>query len=141
MTYAEKLKSPKWQKKRLEILSRDEFTCKLCGDTEETLHVHHLKYEKGKHPADIDSKHLITYCAECHQIVEANKHLIFKKIIKRYRNEKDKREAILHCFALNFLMDEKVYLYYLRTDGKYTESPQFDQDTIIYIKEILDNLE
>jgi 5-methylcytosine-specific restriction endonuclease McrA len=32
-TYSELLKSPKWQKKRLEIMSRDKFTCKKCGDT------------------------------------------------------------------------------------------------------------
>ena len=32
MNYSEQLKSPKWQKKRLEIMQRDKFTCQLCGD-------------------------------------------------------------------------------------------------------------
>lgn len=43
-TYSEKLKSPKWQKKRLEILQRDEFTCQHFNDKENTLHVHHIAY-------------------------------------------------------------------------------------------------
>ncbi len=30
MTYAEQLKDPRWQKRRLEILQRDEWRC-LCG--------------------------------------------------------------------------------------------------------------
>ena len=51
-TYSDKLKSPKWQKKRLEILQRDNFTCFNCGDTERTLHVHHESYIKGKEPWD-----------------------------------------------------------------------------------------
>ena len=68
-TYSEKLKDPRWQKKRLEILDRDSFTCKLCGDEETTLNVHHLKYT-GQYPWDIDSDFLITYCEDCHRMVE-----------------------------------------------------------------------
>ena len=44
MAYSEKLKNPKWQKKRLEILNRDNFTCIKCGDKETTLQIHHFKY-------------------------------------------------------------------------------------------------
>ena len=32
MGYSEKLKDPRWQKKRLEILERDNFRCQYCGD-------------------------------------------------------------------------------------------------------------
>jgi hypothetical protein len=65
MNYQEKLKSPKWQKKRLEILNRDNFTCCACGDTETELHVHHLKYV-GE-PYDAPNKSLQTLCKYCHQ--------------------------------------------------------------------------
>ena len=65
MTYAEKLKHPKWQRKRLEILQRDEFTCLKCRSTLKTLHVHHLSYSKGD-PWDIDNSQLVTVCYECH---------------------------------------------------------------------------
>jgi len=67
MRYAEKLKDPKWQKKRLEILKRDDWQCQNCGDKEETLHVHHKDYLPGKDPWDIPSEFLITLCAPCHE--------------------------------------------------------------------------
>lgn len=66
--YSEKLKSPKWQKKRLEILSRDNFSCQYCGDTEATLNVHHIAYSND--PWDVDNKLLITLCEGCHNIEE-----------------------------------------------------------------------
>ena len=69
-TYSEKLKDPRWQKKRLEILNRDEFACQKCGDTETTLHVHHKKYNSGE-PWDIGNDHLTTLCEFCHSIIEA----------------------------------------------------------------------
>lgn len=65
-TYSEKLKSPKWQKKRLEVLNRDDFTCQHCGDTETELHVHHLKYSGEPHEATLEN--LLTLCKDCHYI-------------------------------------------------------------------------
>ena len=49
-TYFKMLKSPKWQKKRLEVLEAAEFKCSNCGSSEKTLHIHHSYYEKGKAP-------------------------------------------------------------------------------------------
>lgn len=72
MDYSTKLKNPKWQKKRLEILNRDNFTCQSCFDTETTLHVHHLHYFPNKEPWDISSDYLITLCENCHQWEEEN---------------------------------------------------------------------
>lgn len=66
-SYSEKLKDPRWQKKRLEILSRDNFTCRLCGDNKETLHVHHLKYYHGREPWDYEGRILLTECESCHK--------------------------------------------------------------------------
>lgn len=73
MTYAEKLKDPRWQKKRLEILNRDNFTCTECGDDETELHIHHWLYEYGKDPYDYDESVLSTLCKWCHAVVECNK--------------------------------------------------------------------
>lgn len=64
--YFEKLKDPRWQKKRLKILERDNWSCQRCGENESTLHVHHKKYLPGKDPWDIPENLLITLCAECH---------------------------------------------------------------------------
>lgn len=70
MTYAEKLKDPRWQKKRLEILERDSFTCRHCGDKEKELHVHHAYYERGMDPWDYKDHMLFTLCKYCHDCIE-----------------------------------------------------------------------
>ena len=67
-TYSEKLKDPRWQKKRLEILERDKWMCKNCRSTDKTLHVHHRLYEKGVEPWETKNKYLVTLCDECHKI-------------------------------------------------------------------------
>lgn len=66
MDYKTKLKDPRWQKKRLEILVRDGFACCLCKDRESTLHVHHKTYQFGKDPWDYQSRNYVTLCEECH---------------------------------------------------------------------------
>jgi 5-methylcytosine-specific restriction endonuclease McrA len=68
MKYSEKLKDPRWQKKRLEVLNRDEFTCQMCGDKETTLHVHHIVYRKNAEPWESDEMELVTICADCHEV-------------------------------------------------------------------------
>ena len=65
-TYQERLLDPRWQKKRLAILNRDKWACRLCRNKEKTLHVHHLHYNPGKNPWDYPKKSLITLCCDCH---------------------------------------------------------------------------
>ena len=60
MNYSEQLKSPMWQKKRLEILNRDNFTCQDCGDTESQLQVHHKSYVFGNKVWEYDNDNLVT---------------------------------------------------------------------------------
>lgn len=67
MEYSEKLKDPRWQKKRLEVFNRDAWTCQKCYDDRGTLHAHHLNYRKGADPWDYDNEDLLTLCEECHQ--------------------------------------------------------------------------
>lgn len=68
MTYSEKLKDPRWQKKRLLVLERDNWTCRHCGDKSTELQVHHLKYNGN--PWDAKSEDLITVCKVCHAVEE-----------------------------------------------------------------------
>jgi len=65
--YAQKLRDPRWQKKRLEIMSRDKFTCRSCASTERTLNVHHLFYPKGAEPWECPDESLATLCELCHE--------------------------------------------------------------------------
>ncbi len=80
MTYQEQLKSPKWQKKRLEILERDNFTCSYCGSTEKQLHVHHGYYDKNVKLWDYEDETMHTLCYYCHNLsheyLEQLKHRI-----------------------------------------------------------------
>lgn len=89
MTYSEKLKSPKWQKKRLQILQRDDFKCQLCKSTENTLHIHHEMYENGREPWDYPDSVLKTLCYKCHSVVEFlkkhdNKYIVFSSVVHHY---------------------------------------------------------
>ena len=68
-TYWEKLQDPRWQRKRLEILQRDEFTCLKCGSTKDTLHVHHGYYERNTEPWEYPDDSLHTLCECCHSQV------------------------------------------------------------------------
>lgn len=66
MTYAEKLQSPEWQKRRLEIFTRDGFACRNCGDKTRPLHVHHRLYLRGAAPWQYVDGALVTLCEDCH---------------------------------------------------------------------------
>ena len=66
MTYAEKLRDPRWQKKRLEVFNRDNWQCCHCGNGSRTLHVHHIKYRGYIDPWEYGLEELQTLCAPCH---------------------------------------------------------------------------
>ncbi len=77
-TYWQKLRDPRWQKLRLEVMGRDNFTCLACGDVETTLNVHHLKYH-GE-PWEAPMAELETLCEPCHEIrTKLNKTLTSAK--------------------------------------------------------------
>lgn len=66
--YSEKLRDPRWQKRRLEIFERDKFTCQSCDRTDITLAVHH-KYYKDCEPWEYPNEALQTLCEVCHNTV------------------------------------------------------------------------
>jgi len=66
-TYAEKLLDPRWQQLRLRVFARDEWSCRTCHKTTETLHAHHVHYHPlAEGPWDYDIDSIITLCANCH---------------------------------------------------------------------------
>jgi hypothetical protein len=71
MTYGEQLKDPRWQRKRLEILERDGFSCLSCGDKEKQLHVHHGAYLSKMKVWEYPENMLHTLCCDCHEHVES----------------------------------------------------------------------
>lgn len=68
--YWQLLQDPRWQKKRLEIFARDEFTCQDCGATDKPLHVHHWYYfafGADRKPWEYPDMALVTLCNVCHK--------------------------------------------------------------------------
>ena len=65
--YKEFLKDGRWQRKRLEIMQRDDFKCKQCGATND-LQVHHLRYFNGRKPWEYSNEDLVTLCGKCHSL-------------------------------------------------------------------------
>ena len=96
--YSDKLKDPRWQKKRLEIMQRDEFTCQKCYDNESTLNVHHKFYFPDKEPWNYPNEVLTTLCEECHQEELINAKAIDEGLLQ-----------ILHTIFFNESLHE-IYL-------------------------------
>jgi hypothetical protein len=87
MTYAEKLKDPRWQKKRLEIFERDNWTCTTisCNSKDATLHVHHLDYLPNTEPWDYPDHFLVTKCEHCHKELTEFKKEYETRLLRQFR--------------------------------------------------------
>jgi hypothetical protein len=70
VNYRDELKDPRWQRKRLEIMQRDNWRCQRCNREDTTLNVHHRYYLKGRAAWEYESEVLITVCEPCHESVE-----------------------------------------------------------------------
>jgi hypothetical protein len=68
-SYWELLKDPRWQRRRLEILSKAGFRCESCGSETETLNVHHVNYRREAKPWEYVDCELQCLCETCHQLV------------------------------------------------------------------------
>ena len=81
-TYWQLLRRPEWQKRRLEMLSKSEWTCSSCMATDANLHVHHRQYFKDRMPWDYTDDQLIVVCDICH---ESEHYLLdeLKEIVSR----------------------------------------------------------
>ena len=65
-SYQELWRDPRWQRKRLEVMKRDDFACRACARTDITLCVHHLRYN-GKPPWECEDDDVQTLCETCHK--------------------------------------------------------------------------
>lgn len=68
-------RSTQWQEKKNTILTRDSYTCVICGkrgDENTLMHVHHLTCKNGK-VGDCPDEDLVTLCEDCHKQVHSGK--------------------------------------------------------------------
>jgi len=103
MTYGEKLKDPRWQKKRLEVMQRDNFKCQICDDITSTLQIHHKSYDFNVEPWDYDLDNLTTLCIPCHELEELAKSKL-KDLVLRL----EKQGTFKHKIVMEFY--NNVYL-------------------------------
>ncbi len=87
MNYQEQIKDPRWQKRRLEILQLDNFTCQICGSYNKTLHIHHTIYLPQNNIWEYEDCQLITLCEDCHKNEHENLSELVKNIINDIKNQ------------------------------------------------------
>lgn len=123
MMYKQKLLDPRWQKRRLEILQRDGFACKLCADTTTTLHVHHNSY-LGE-PWESPEHELITVCDHCHIALHRTKDNYPEIVIVGVEKQARNSTILLSCrtkkggIVLMLLDDGKVVLEFFIPGGMF----------------------
>lgn len=64
--YSKRLKDPRWQKRRLQILEKANWMCQKCNKTTDTLNVHHKAYIRNRAPWEYDDDMLVVLCETCH---------------------------------------------------------------------------
>ena len=101
--YKKKLANPLWQKKRLEILNRDNWACQWCANKEMELHVHHTFYEKGKEPWEYEDYCLITLCKDCHDFTRLNLTPLEKYLFEIVKDRSEGKIELLKRVVRNYV--------------------------------------
>lgn len=94
--YSDKLKDPRWQKKRLLVLEDNGWTCGICHDTESTLHVHHRLYWKDCDPWDYPDQIYAVLCDQCHEA--------------EHKNYKNNLDQLVECIKSKFFSPDIAVL-------------------------------
>ena len=89
-SYQRLLRDPRWQKKRLQILARDQWTCQQCAARDKELQVHHRRYVAGQAPWEVPARALVTLCVTCHRAHRQKA----RKARTTVRQKKSKRRVI-----------------------------------------------
>lgn len=133
-TYAESLRDPRWQRKRLEILQRDNFTCQSCGTTEKELHVHHGYYETGLSPWEYDNDTLTTLCKNCH-IHMGVMTSVYHKLLASLPPVELKKMLFESINLLAVLQEQKTlesHLDYMKESFGYSKHEVFERTKPLY---------
>jgi len=71
--YMEKLRDPRWQKLRLEVLDAAEWRCTWCGREDKNIQIHHGFYGRDLEPWEYPPESLHVVCEDCHLQAESIK--------------------------------------------------------------------
>ena len=133
--WKEQIKSPKWQKKRLEVLNLRGFKCEECGNEDKTLHVHHRFYINGRLIHEYDNDVLQVLCEDCHK-KEHNKPIVntnLYKSIHRYLDQhqedpSDHIAFILNCICANGIFSDFLINLTNAFNSEFAEKINSDLD-------------
>lgn len=106
MTYSEKLKDQRWQKKRLELLDAANWKCQRgnCHNPKDkpTLHVHHRVYLRNHDPWDYPDFAYTVLCDACHGVEQSHMERSHLAIATD-------RDLMLACVILQAGSDESLH--------------------------------
>lgn len=116
MTYSQKLKDPRWQKRRLEVLSFYGFQCFFCKDLKSELHVHHKQYLRGRSPWDYSDDELVVLCVVCHEKIEG----LLKRVSRMAGDDLSGMEALsVVCRCLEKGLCEEISMIATALDNAH----------------------
>ena len=87
-TYPEKLRDPRWQAKRGEIIAARNGRCERCNGTTR-LEVHHGYYKPGAELWDYESNTLWCLCRSCHEDTQSKMTALHRMIGKIHPRDLD----------------------------------------------------
>jgi len=82
-------KRPEWQRRRLEIMQKADFTCEDCRSSDKTLNVHHGYYERDRKPWEYPDEALHCLCEDCHEQRHGIGLMLKKAIAKLGRSSQE----------------------------------------------------
>lgn len=123
----------------MQILERDNFSCKLCGNTKLRLDIHHHLYEPDKEPWEYSDDVLETYCKKCHTVVEFIKKstpkLSVVRILYKSLNNKDV------VYVISMVDDSPVLAVYFYHNNNDIEFAVHIPSTVVKIFYPLTNIQ
>jgi hypothetical protein len=132
-SYFEKLKDPRWQKKRLEILNAADWRCELCHAEDQTLHVHHKTYLKGREPWEYERDQLVALCEECHESTHESD--IIMDAVSRLPLDGPCNRDLMGQFLQGVMWAERTFAY--PSDAvAYLMGKKFDEEYYRLLREL-----
>jgi len=120
LNYSDQINSPKWQKKRLDILNLHGFKCEKCGNEDKQLHVHHTRYIKGRKAWEYDNDIFEVLCCDCHE--KEHKQVKEKQVVGVVS---EKYIGLIKSFD-KIKLSERSIFYLRETIGCYNELGYFN---------------
>lgn len=132
LSYAEQLKHPNWQRKRLERLQLADWECENCGASSNTLHVHHRRYVKGRMAWEYDNEELEVLCEGCHESEHSARSVLDELLASSASRPTDIAVGLLAGYlACDCAIDDDT-----ESRAKAGREPFFDLGVVAYAMEM-----